>query len=67
MQKGENAYDKNLTLLAAYRAGDASAGEALVLLNRPLIYRIVGRFLGRHSDQEELVEVGPVRRKWHLR
>jgi len=58
VQKGENAYDKNLSLLAAYREGDASAGEALVLLNRPLIYRIVGRFVGRHSDREELVEVG---------
>ena len=60
MQKGENAYDKNLSLLAAYRAGDASAGEALVILNRPLIYRIVSRFSARHGDQEELVEVGNI-------
>lgn len=58
MQKGGSAYDKNLSLLASYRAGDASAGEALVLLNRPLIYRIVNRFVARHSDAEELFEVG---------
>ena len=58
VQKGGSAYDKNLSLLAAYRAGDRSAGEELVLLNRPLIYRIVGRFSG--SDVEELVEVGSI-------
>ena len=60
MQKGGGAYDKNLTLLAAYRGGDASAGEELVLLNRPLIYRIVQRFAARHNDTEELVEVGSI-------
>lgn len=59
-QRGSSAYDKNLSLLAAYRAGDRSAGESLVLLNRPLIYRIVGRFSGRHNDVEELVEVGSI-------
>lgn len=60
IQKGGSAYDKNLSLLAAYRAGDASAGEALVLLNRSLIYRIVNRFSARHNDTEELVEVGSI-------
>ena len=60
MHKGESAYDKNLSLIRAYRAGDATAGEALVLLNRPLIYRIAARFAGRHSDSEELIEVGSI-------
>ena len=60
IQKGSSTYDKNLTLLAAYRAGDASAGEELVLLNRPLVYRIVGRFSGRYPDVEELYEVGSI-------
>lgn len=60
IQKGERAYDKNLALIRAYRAGDAAAGEALVLLNRPLVYRIAGRFSGRHSDSEELIEVGSI-------
>ena len=60
IQKGSGAYDKNLSLLRAYRAGDASAGEALVLLNRPLIYSIVSRFSGRHGDSEELFEVGSI-------
>lgn len=60
MQKGERAYDKNLALIRAYRAGDAAAGEALVLLNRPLVYRIAGRFSGRHGDSEELIEVGSI-------
>ena len=58
LQKSGSVYDKNLALLAAYRAGDKAAGEELVTLNRPLIYRIAGRFRQRHSDPEELVEVG---------
>ena len=60
MQKGNSAYDKNLSLLAAYRAGDVAAGEELVILNRPLIYRIVNRFSWRHNDTEELFEVGSI-------
>ena len=60
VQKKESAYDQNLALLKAYRDGDREAGEALVRLNRPLLYRIVGRFSGRYSDVEELVEVGTI-------
>ena len=60
LQRKVGAYDKNLALLKAYREGDAMAGEQLVLLNRPLIYRIVSRFSGRYSDTEELVEVGSI-------
>ena len=59
-EHGGRLYDKNLSLLSAYRGGDKEAGEALVLLNRPLIYRIVSRFSGRHSDTEELFEVGSI-------
>lgn len=60
VEKKERVYDKNLALLKAYREGDEAAGEALVQLNRPLIYRIVGRFSGRYNDVEELVEVGSI-------
>lgn len=59
-EKKESAYDKNLALLKAYREGDREAGERLVILNRPLLYRIVGRFSARYSDTEELVEVGSI-------
>ncbi len=51
-------YDKNLELIRRYREGDAEAGEELALLNRPLIYKIAGRFSGRGTDYEELCEMG---------
>ena len=57
-ERGERAFDKNLSLLRAYRAGDREAGEELATLNRPLVLRIVGRFLGRYPDAQELCEVG---------
>ncbi|MBQ7406740.1 MAG: sigma-70 family RNA polymerase sigma factor [Clostridia bacterium] len=60
VQKKERVYDKNIALLKAYREGDRAAGERLVELNRPLIYRIVARFCGRYNDAEELVEVGSI-------
>ncbi len=55
-----SGYDKNIPLLKAYRAGDREAGEELVLLNRPLVYHIVGKFAGRYRDIEELVDTGNV-------
>ena len=55
-----SGYDKNIPLLKAYRAGDAAAGEELVLLNRPLVYHIAGKFTGRYHDIEELVDTGNV-------
>lgn len=53
-------YDQNIALLKAYRAGDREAGETLVLLNRPLVYHIAGKFSGRYRDVEELVDTGNV-------
>ena len=55
-----SGYDKNIPLLKAYRAGDRAAGEELVLLNRPLVYHIAGKFAGRSRDTEELVDTGNV-------
>ncbi len=55
-----SAYDQNIALLAAYRDGDRSAGEKLALLNRPLVYSIAGRFLGRGADLSDLVECGDI-------
>ncbi len=57
-EQATRAYDKNLALLRDYRAGNVAAGEELVILNRPLIFRIVSRFSGRYSDVQELYEVG---------
>ncbi len=60
MQITENRsqYDRNPGLIEAYRRGDAAAGEELFLLNRPLVFRIAGRFSGRGVDADELFEVG---------
>jgi RNA polymerase sporulation-specific sigma factor len=54
----ENVYDKNLQLIRQYRAGDGDAGEELCELNRPLVYNISSRFLGRGIELDELVEMG---------
>lgn len=53
-------YDKNLDLIRRFRAGDSSAGEELASLNKPLIYNIAGRFVGRGADMDELVEMGTI-------
>ena len=53
-------YEENLRLLEAYREGDREAGERIVELNRPLVYRLAGRFSGRGVDMSELVEVGTI-------
>lgn len=52
------AYDENPALLRAYRAGDAEAGERLVLLNRPLVCHIAARFSGRGVEMEDLIACG---------
>lgn len=59
-EKGERAFDKNLALLRAYRAGDRAAGEELAVLNRPLVLRIAMRFSARYADMQELCEVGSI-------
>ena len=53
-------YDKNLDLIRRFRDGDADAGEELASLNKPLIYNIAGRFIGRGADMDELVEMGTI-------
>ena len=51
-------YDGNLELLLRYRSGESEAGELLALQNRPLVYSIATRFVGRGADIDELVEQG---------
>ena len=53
-------YDKNLELIRRFREGDDAAGEELASLNRPLVYNIAGRFVGRGADMDELVEMGTI-------
>lgn len=53
-------YDKNLTLIRQYRRGNRDAGGELAEINRPLVYSIAGRFVGRGVDFEELVEAGNI-------
>ena len=59
-EEKSKAYDENLTLLRAYREGDAEAGERLAELNAPLVYSIAGRFTGRGADISDLVESGNI-------
>ena len=61
MKTEERLYDKNPELIRRYRSGDKEAGEALVTINKPLIYNIVARFAASRSvDTDELYEVGSV-------
>jgi len=53
-------YDKNLELIRRYRNGEREAGEELAELNRPLVYRVAGRFSERGADMDELVEIGTI-------
>ena len=60
-QKGnKRSYDRNLELIRRYRSGDASAGEEIVILNRPLVGSIAARFSSRGVDAEDLVATGNI-------
>ncbi len=54
------AYDKNPELIRRYRAGEREAGEEIVVLNRPLVTSIAGRFIGRGVDTEDLIATGNI-------
>ena len=54
----ERPFDKNPELVLRFRAGDSEAGEELIRLNTPLIYRIAARFRERCDDLSDLVECG---------
>ena len=56
--KESTHYDRNPDLIRRYRSGDKAAGEELAMLNKPLIYKIAGKFSGRGVDIEELAELG---------
>jgi RNA polymerase sporulation-specific sigma factor len=57
-EEKKSPYDKNLSLLQAYREGDLEAGEQLAEINTPLVYSIAARFVGRGADMSDLVESG---------
>lgn len=56
----KNRFDKNGELIRAYRRGEREAGEALCELNRPLVLKIAGKFIGRGVEFEELCELGTI-------
>ena len=56
--KEKMGYDKNSELIRRYRDGDKEAGEQLVVLNTPLVYKIAGKLSGRGVEHAELVEIG---------
>ena len=53
-------WDKNPDLIKRYREGDESAGEEVVILNRPLVCSIASRFSGRGVDMEDLIGIGNI-------
>jgi len=56
--KNKTGFDRNPSLILAYRGGDEYAGEELVRLNSPLIYSIAARLEGRGADKSDLIECG---------
>ncbi len=60
MKLTEKNYDRNLSLLREYREGRREAGEEIAVLNRPLVYKIAGKFTGRGAELDELVEMGNI-------
>ena len=58
--KEYNFYDRNPELIRKYREGFKEAGEELASLNRPLVYNVATRFLGRGVELDELVEMGNI-------
>lgn len=54
----ERPFDKNPELVLRFREGDSEAGEELIRLNTPLIYRIAARFRERCDDLSDLIECG---------
>ncbi len=51
-------YSDNQALLLRAKTGDKDAEEKLLLLNRPLVYSIARRYLGRGTDIEDLQQIG---------
>lgn len=56
----KNRFDRNVDLVRAYREGNREAGEELCELNRPLVLKIAGKFLGRGVEFDELCELGNI-------
>ena len=56
----KNRFDRNVELVRQYRSGRREAGEELCELNRPLVLKIAGKFLGRGVDFDELCELGNI-------
>ena len=59
-EKKSCAYDRNPELIREYRSGNRDAGGELAEINRPLVYNIAGRFIGRGVEFDELVEAGNI-------
>ena len=56
----KNRFDRNIELVRRYREGSSEAGEELCLINRPLVFKIAGKFSGRGVDFDELCELGNI-------
>lgn len=53
-------YDRNPELILRYREGDMDAGDEIVRLNTPLIYKIAARFRERCADMSDVIECGHI-------
>ena len=58
LSQKRKVYDRNPSLILAYRAGNEEAGEELVKINSALVYNIAARFASRGADMSDLVECG---------
>ncbi|MBQ7172806.1 MAG: sigma-70 family RNA polymerase sigma factor [Clostridia bacterium] len=55
-----NTRERNLELIALAQKGDSNAEEKLLKENSGLVRSIVRRFLGRGTDEEDLLQIGTI-------
>jgi len=60
MEKTVDICEENLKFLRLYAEGDESAADRLMELNMGLVNGIAGRFRGRGTEMEDLVQIGSI-------
>lgn len=60
MEKTVDICEENLKLLRLYAGGDESAADRLMELNMGLVNGIAGRFRGRGTEMEDLIQIGSI-------
>ena len=60
MEKTVDICEENLKFLRLYAGGDESAADRLMELNMGLVNGIAGRFRGRGTEMEDLIQIGSI-------